>query len=1301
MGSIPTYSQKHLKKIKMAKNIYVSQNFNGLESERFRFNNVTQSEMITLQSVAQKGEVVYNTTDNQLYKHNGSSFDSIGGLALSTGIESKTLLNIEDQIKLQLQAQPSVFADGLAGTRVGSEKLMNFTNSTGGKINWYFFAPNGLTLNDLSNIYMVIDKKTARAPFIFVYTKPTGTGDLGVWYKSRITYELAPDSNKIGYAQYFVKTKSTTELDLTAIELTRNYGGQDIFNPTFETEEILYIGIGTDSTAIADTYNFDLQEVGYETSTGKRVSVEMASIEEIGNSKKTFITTGDIESGKGVYLNTDGTVSQADIGNVTNGVFGAFGSDFSSGISAIKDGNRFIVSYVDALTGSYVFTTATVNAGNITYSTPSVIKATNATDGKIVALPSGGFIAVVKNSGASNRIEVFHLIWNGLSYSMNATVLGYSPATNVGVFDFAIDENDRGYLNYSTLTASKEVSFSVVGGVLSSGTETTGSIYSKIFTIASGSGGKILHIYRDTITRYRVITTDLLNTMTSTSPVDLGVSPTNVFGSAKSGTIITTFYDGGNSYVKWFSLTSSDNISTTTIIGTVAELFIPILNDGTTGLAYYNNRTAKGFVRTDNGVSLTSSSATFGQRTSVNFAVSTGGFAFGNNYFIAYTGVVSGFATQSPDSATVSFVVKQDDVIGFAQSTVADTEIVEVALESQISSVHTGLIPGKLYYLNGGNITTSKTDYYAGQALSDTELLVRVEEASTEGSVPVKTGAVVDNTITDSQFITIAGKYIVPATGVLNEFVGKENQYAEWDGITFDGNGFATGFLFYAPVDNEQAQIVTGLNIGQIWKYTTVDGWALSTQTTGLPTFNYISTNAYKKDDIVVNNQALYQANNDIPEDTVFEIGTVGATWKQIGISGASEDYYVSATNTFTLNTTAQTLLSITVTSSGRYEIESILDFSLSYNQPIAYYIAKNGTSISQTKSGYQNTTASGAIAFTNGKAKAIVNLVAGDIITLRAYASFTSSTVGNREMFIKKIAGYLPVVGATKDFLHASRITTGQTGITANTVLLLNQKDNGSNIPYSTSTGIITLSAGKTYKLTAMLQHEGGVGTTYLNYGFYNNTTSSFFGSYGSSESMSSPSNWGQGGGASAVIIPTVTTQVVLKCIGVGGSTGTMRTGYSYLYVEEIGVTAATVAPSASGNILQTKVYKNSEVSGTTSGFFGTTQFNPTTTFTPKSTNSKIIITFDMDYSISAYGTDEWQIILREGSTNLYEKRQRFNGNVGGGSRGSILMPITGSFDNTSLTPKSFNVIITRIGGDDNCTVYNQRNVIITEIQN
>ncbi|MDB9954496.1 hypothetical protein OAD49_02930 [Flavobacteriaceae bacterium] len=45
---------------------------------------------------------------------------------------------------------------------------------------------------------------------------------------------------------------------------------------------------------------------------------------------------------------------------------------------------------------------------------------------------------------------------------------------------------------------------------------------------------------------------------------------------------------------------------------------------------------------------------------------------------------------------------------------------------------------------------------------------------------------------------------------------------------------------------------------------------------------NWILTNAYNQNDVVINNDKIYQANAAIPANTTFAIGTTGATWKEI-----------------------------------------------------------------------------------------------------------------------------------------------------------------------------------------------------------------------------------------------------------------------------------------------------------------------------------------------------------------------------------------------------------------------------------
>lgn len=135
-----------------------------------------------------------------------------------------------------------------------------------------------------------------------------------------------------------------------------------------------------------------------------------------------------------------------------------------------------------------------------------------------------------------------------------------------------------------------------------------------------------------------------------------------------------------------------------------------------------------------------------------------------------------------------------------------------------------------------------------------------------------------------------------------------------------------------------------------------------------------------------------------------------GSTWKQFGILYSEAfSHRVSDTESVTLNQTHQSVLTYTIPSSGQYEIDALLDYTLNSNQAIRYYLANNGIIISQEKEGYQIN--AGAIVFTPGQSKIITSLSAGDVITLRAYTNFGTSTLSKREMFIKKIAGLVPAV--------------------------------------------------------------------------------------------------------------------------------------------------------------------------------------------------------------------------------------------------------------------------------------------------
>lgn len=153
---------------------------------------------------------------------------------------------------------------------------------------------------------------------------------------------------------------------------------------------------------------------------------------------------------------------------------------------------------------------------------------------------------------------------------------------------------------------------------------------------------------------------------------------------------------------------------------------------------------------------------------------------------------------------------------------------------------------------------------------------------------------------------------------------------------------------------------------------------------------------------------------------------------------------------------------------------------------------------------------------------------------------------------------------------------------------------------------------------------------------------------------------------------------------------------GATYQWNGTAWVVTVTTAPI--GSVLKVTTWN-----GTADVVLSGTSTNYTLTvpnYTPVSASSYLIIEFDLDYAIGAYGTDEWRARLNVAGASQMEKRQRFDGNVGGGTRSPTLAPIKARYTNTSVAAKAINLNIDRTAGDDVITIYTYRNCIITEIQ-
>ena len=160
---------------------------------------------------------------------------------------------------------------------------------------------------------------------------------------------------------------------------------------------------------------------------------------------------------------------------------------------------------------------------------------------------------------------------------------------------------------------------------------------------------------------------------------------------------------------------------------------------------------------------------------------------------------------------------------------------------------------------------------------------------------------------------------------------------------------------------------------------------------------------------------------------------------------------------------------SFTVPVSGRY----LFDFSSSG------YL--NQATMTFTFKVRQGTTDIGTDVFSNANnnvhvvydGKVEVNLQAG--VTYNVQVTTTGSRDGGDydRVFYKQVAGNLPVTGQSVDYVSVSRTGSDQT-VNTNSVIIFNT-NNGGNIPYNTSTGLFSLTAGKTYKLIGGVSLSNG----------------------------------------------------------------------------------------------------------------------------------------------------------------------------------------------------------------------------------
>jgi hypothetical protein len=226
------------------------------------------------------------------------------------------------------------------------------------------------------------------------------------------------------------------------------------------------------------------------------------------------------------------------------------------------------------------------------------------------------------------------------------------------------------------------------------------------------------------------------------------------------------------------------------------------------------------------------------------------------------------------------------------------------------------------------------------------------------------------------------------------------------------------------------------------------------------------------------------------------------------------------------------------------------------------------GTGVPYTDTGAQNDNVTSKVIYTPSTNQTVKLYVtsANGTATLRG-AIGTQAIIKPLNL---SVAIQATATGTTStNFIKYTR-SSQQTSLSNGSVIVCNVLENSSGnvISSNTSTGQITLTAGKTYRLKGMVPgFTTSGGDVRPQFCWYNETTAAYIGSSAAAYSANSTAGYGAfGGAAEAIITPNATTIVSFRVLagatnvsGIGGNTDFSTTGsYPWIDIEEIGSTFA-----------------------------------------------------------------------------------------------------------------------------------------------
>jgi len=320
------------------------------------------------------------------------------------------------------------------------------------------------------------------------------------------------------------------------------------------------------------------------------------------------------------------------------------------------------------------------------------------------------------------------------------------------------------------------------------------------------------------------------------------------------------------------------------------------------------------------------------------------------------------------------------------------------------------------------------------------------------------------------------------------------------------------------------------------------------------------------------------------------------------------------------------------------------------------------------------------------------------------------------------------PTIGYTVTFIQVFN-ANDKINLASGSDLIYDTTSVGNGIGYNSITGVFSLVTGKTYELygSPVFSNLGG---TYVKYEWVDATTNQPIASSGYAQGYVTTTG-AQSSIATLIYTPPTNQTIKLRITGADGTVTLSGDKGGYAKITQIGISglasnvslgagAGSTNPTTgalivtgglgvSGNInIGGSLTKSSYVVGeiikltmlpaSSINQIGLTQVQATntyitiasTTYTPVSASSYLVIDYATAYTVSGGGADTFVSHIKVNNNEIVYGTQTWLGiQSGTGTRSGVLFPLMGRFQNSAITPVVIQVELKRTLGDAITSVY------------